>query len=88
MKRVLEISSSEIFVWTDSTIVLDWLKGNPRRFTQLVGNRVSVIMSLIPPERWSHVNGVKNPADCASRGVFPAELMAHNMWWSGPDWLK
>ena len=88
VKQVLEISSSEIFAWTDSTIELDWLKGNPRRFTQFVGNRVSVIMSLIPPERWSHVNGVENPADCASRGVFPAELMAHNMWWSGPDWLK
>ena len=51
VKQVLEISSSEIFAWTDSTIVLDWLKGNPRRFTQFVGNRVSVIMSLIPPER-------------------------------------
>ena len=88
VKQVLEISSSEIFAWTDSTIVLDWLKGNPRRFTQFVGNRVSVIMSLIPPERWSHVNGVENPADCASRGVFPAEIMVHNMWWSGPDWLK
>ena len=58
--------------------MLDWLKGNLRRFTQFVGNRVSVIMVLIPPERWSHVNGVENPADCASRGVFPAELMAHH----------
>ena len=69
VKQVLEISSSEIFAWTDSTIVLDWLKGNPRRFTQFVGNRVSVIMSLIPPERWSHVNGVENPADCIQRSV-------------------
>ena len=88
VKRVLEILSSEIFAWTYSTIVLNWLRGNPTRFTQFVDNRVSVIMSLIPPERWSHVNGVENPAHCPSRGVFSAELMTHNMWWSGPDWLK
>ena len=35
VKGVLEISSYEIFEWTDSTIVLDWLKGNPR-FTSLL----------------------------------------------------
>ena len=28
-KRVLEIPSSSVFAWTDSIIVLDWLKGNP-----------------------------------------------------------
>ena len=75
VKGVLEISSSLVFAWTDSTIVLDWLKGNPRRFKQFVGNRISVIMDVIPPEKWNHVNGVDNPADCASRGLIPAELV-------------
>ena len=23
---------------------------------------------LIPPEKWNHVNGADNPANCASRG--------------------
>ena len=45
-------------------------------------------MELIPSTRWSHVNGADNPADCASRGMFPSELIRHKMWWSGPDWLK
>ena len=45
-------------------------------------------MELISSTRWSHVNGVDNPADCASRGMFPSELIGHKMWWSGPDWLK
>ena len=32
--------------------------------------------------------GAENPADCASRGVFPTELLEHELWWNGPPWLK
>lgn len=24
---------------------------------------------------------------CASRGIFPSQLLENNMWWSGPLWL-
>ena len=34
------------------------------------------------------MSGVENPADCASRGLFPSELLNHDLWWNGPDWLK
>ncbi len=87
-KEVLEIPLVDTYAWTDSTIVLSWLSGNPRRFKTFVGNRVSLIIDLIPPERWKHVIGTQNPADCASRGVFPSELLDHHLWWSGPEWLK
>ena len=68
---VLNIPSSLVFAWTDSTVVLGWLCGKPRRFKTFVGNRVSAIMDLVPPKRWRHVSGKQNPADCASRGLFP-----------------
>ena len=29
-----------------------------------------------------------NPVDCASRGLFPFELLEHQLWWKGPDWLR
>ena len=45
------------------------------------------MMDLLPPERYRHVNGVENPADCASRGIFPTELVNQNILWSGPLWL-
>ena len=32
--------------------------------------------------------GTENPADCASRGLFPSELLDHKLWWEGPDWLR
>ena len=37
------------FAWTDSTIVLSWLKGNRRRFESFVGDHISKIVDLIPP---------------------------------------
>ena len=88
VQQVFELPLSSVYAWTDSTIVLNWLVGNPRRFKTYVGNRVSYIVDLIGPERWNHVNGLENPADCASRGLFPSELLEHSLWWNGPPWLK
>ena len=87
VRTVFEVPISQVFAWTDSTIVLSWLSGNPRRFKTFVGNRVSSIIDSVPPPRWNHVIGAENPADCASRGVSPCELLNHPLWWEGPSWL-
>ena len=87
VKKVLDIPTSSVFAWTDSTVVLSWLSGNPRRFNVFVGNRVSSIVDHFPSERWRHVPGTDNPADAASRGMFPSELLEHELWWNGPEWL-
>ena len=88
VRQVFQLSLSSIYAWTDSTIVLNWLIGNPRQFKTYVGNRVSYIADLISPEKWNHINGFENLADCASRGLFPSELLNHSLWWNGPTWLK
>ena len=87
-RQVLEIPLSHTCAWTDSTIVLNWLDGSPRRLKTFVGNRISTIMELIPPDKWNHVSGLDNPVDCASRGLFPSELLRHSLWWEGPSWLR
>ena len=86
--KILKIPVRSVFAWTDSTVVLGWLSGNPRRFKTFVGNRVSLIIDQLPPERWRHIPGPENPADCASRGLFPSQLKQHELWWDGPPWLK
>ena len=85
---VLQIPSTNIFAWTDSQVVLAWLKGNPRRFKPFVGNRIAEISEALPVGCWRHVRGTENPADCASRGMFPSQLAQHDLWWHGPQWLK
>ena len=83
-QTVFEFPVENVFALTDSTIALNWISGNPRRFKTYVGNRVSRIVELIPPNRWNHVEGIENSADCASRGLQPSELLSHKLWWEGP----
>ena len=87
VREALRIRIQNVYAWTDSTIVLNWLEGNPRQFKTYVGNRVSSIIELVAPSQWNHVNGVQNPAECASLGLFPSELIEHKLWWDGPEWL-
>ena len=84
-RRVLNVPMSDTFAWTDSTVVLNWLRGNPRRSKPFVGNQVAQVMEIVPPDRWQHVPGVTNPADCASIGLYPSELVQHRTWWNGPS---
>ena len=78
---------SEVYTWTNSTIVLNWLTGNPRRFKTYVRNCVSEIVDRVPPDRWSHVVSADNPADCASCGILQSQLIEYELWWTGPAWL-
>ena len=73
--------------FTDSSIVLAWLKTSPDLLKIFVAHRVSSITKITKPEWWSHVRSEHNPADCGSRGLFPSQLDAHPLWWSGPAWL-
>lgn len=78
---------SYIFAWTDSMVVLSWIKSSPHKWKTFISNRVSYIQERIAPHYWYHVVSKENPADCSSRGLFPSELLNHPLWWSGPSWL-
>ncbi|XP_073963061.1 uncharacterized protein [Choristoneura fumiferana] len=80
-------SVDEIFAWSDSSVVLSWIKSCPSKWKTFVANRVSHIHDIISPDRWRHVGTHSNPADCGSRGLLPTDLVNHDMWWSGPSWL-
>ena len=87
VSKALSIPTEQCHAWCDSTIVLSWLDGNPKRYRTFVGNRISTILKALPPELWKHVPTLENPADCASRGLLPNELVKHALWWEGPPWL-
>ena len=86
-RLTLDVSLADTFAWCDSIIVLHWLDGSSRRFKTCVGNRIASILEYLPPTTWRHVPTLENPADCASRGLFPEELLSHDLWWDGPTWL-
>ncbi|XP_065354551.1 uncharacterized protein LOC135949022 [Calliphora vicina] len=84
----LQIQNVNTYYWTDSTIVLSWLKKPPCSWNTFVGNRVSEILDKVGNQNWQHIDSKDNPADIASRGCSPQELGNHNLWWFGPSWLK
>lgn len=69
-------------------VVLGWLQGDVTRWKSFVANRVAKITQITPSNAWRHVKSQENPADCASRGVLPADLRNHTLWWNGPAWLQ
>ncbi|XP_055908728.1 uncharacterized protein LOC129943365 [Eupeodes corollae] len=87
-RDVLAIPNVRIFAWTDSTIALAWIRTTPSNWTTFVSNRVSEIQRLIGSDCWSHVPTQHNPADLASRGVYPSIMESLDVWWNGPKFLR
>ncbi|XP_075150794.1 uncharacterized protein LOC142224902 [Haematobia irritans] len=83
----LKVSQDEIYKWTDSTIVLAWLQKPACSWKVFVANRVSIIANKVGVDNWFHVDTFSNPADLATRGVYPKDLINCHLWWQGPPWL-
>ncbi|XP_052741090.1 uncharacterized protein LOC112045429 [Bicyclus anynana] len=84
----LKIPKSQIYAYTDSTVVLAWIEGQPNKWQTFVANRVSEIQTLLDNHVWNHVTSKENPADLASRGIQPSDLTNCSLWWQGPNFLK
>lgn len=77
----------ETKLWSDSTIVLGWIKTEPNSLKTFVANRVSKIQTLTTTATWNHVPSEENPADMLSRGVTLDRILVDKLWWHGPQWL-
>ncbi|XP_055585018.1 uncharacterized protein LOC129737879 [Uranotaenia lowii] len=86
VREALKVET-EMFFWTDSTCVLQWLKAIPTTWATFVANRVAKIQSATENCVWRHVPGVQNPADLISRGLNPDQIQENKLWWNGPEWL-
>ena len=86
--RDLNIPTEHLYAWCDSSAVLGWIKSAPSKMKTYVSNRVQKLVELVPPGQWRYVSINHNPADHASRGLSPRRLIACDLWWQGPAWLK
>ncbi|XP_047520275.1 uncharacterized protein LOC125059771 [Pieris napi] len=84
----LRIKVTNTFFWTDSSIVLGWLKMLPSKLNTFVRNRVGDILEITGDCEWRHVPTAQNPADYVSRGVKVDDIESLNIWWSGPNFLQ
>ena len=86
MSTALDIPIKSVFAWCDSTIVLAWLDGNPKRYRTFVGNRTATILKTIPQKPGNMCQPWK-ARQTVPLEVLPRELLDHTLWWEGPIWL-
>ncbi|XP_046145012.1 uncharacterized protein LOC123988552 [Osmia bicornis bicornis] len=86
-KKALHLEIHHTTLWTDSTIVLNWLRTSPHLLKTFVANRVAEIQSKTSNTEWRHVPTTDNPADLISRGQTPEEFLRPSIWHHGPKWL-
>lgn len=84
----LPMTFQNIVLWSDSTIVLAWMKKPLDRLHIFVRNRVAEIHDRTREYKWCYVRSEYNPADVVSRGQLPDELKCNSLWWNGPAFLS
>lgn len=81
----LKIKPSKVILWSDSMIVLAWLRSESTLLKSFVGVRVAEIQASWELTVWRHVPTNLNPADDLSRGISVREMTGR--WMSGPPFL-
>ncbi|XP_011860170.1 PREDICTED: uncharacterized protein LOC105557523 [Vollenhovia emeryi] len=84
VRASFDISNMEVFLWSDSTVTLNWISSPSRRWEIFVANRIGEIQRLTEIGNWRHIASVDNPANMLSRGLYPHELVDAESWWHGP----
>ncbi|GFU61386.1 integrase catalytic domain-containing protein [Trichonephila clavipes] len=81
VKKIVNLKRSGLqYHWTDSKIVLFWIKGNKNRWKKFVANRVNEITSLTDAHSWYHWAGKEKPADFLSRELSADCLVSNSRW--------
>ena len=88
VKRKLKMPDCPCVFWTDSSIVSLSLRAESNRFPVFSRNRLSRIERHTCIHDWPYVPSELNPADYASRGCAVDKLLASEIWFNGPEFLR
>lgn len=87
VKKLLDIKINKKYYWTDSTIVLHWIRATNKKLPVFIAHRVGDIQDATAAKDWKHVGSKENPADLISRRASIKELATSRIWWNGPHWM-
>jgi len=72
-----------IKMYSDSQVVLCWVKNVDKTYNQFINRRVEIIRKLTQTSEWNYVPSKRNPADIISRGCSTTDLKNSDLWWTG-----
>ena len=75
LRQELQYEGVQEIFWTDSKVVLGYIKNDSKRFHLFVANRIQQIRDQTSPNQWRHIETKSNLADNASRGITAKELV-------------
>ena len=83
----IDITFRTIHFYSDSKVVLGYLKNRTKRFSRYITSRVGLILAASKIDQWNYVESENNPADIATRPHTPRTLIK-TTWFSGPSFLR
>jgi len=78
----------EIFCWSDSEIVLNWLKNDNIKLPKFAVSPVEEVLELTKQENWNYVDSKNNVADIATKFRRFDFGNVNSVWFQGPIFLK
>ena len=84
--REHDVKIDKVYLWTDSSTVLQWLQSAHKKQQVFVANRAAEILESSSMYQWRHVKCIENPADIGTRGM-SIEGLKESVWLNGPAWL-
>ena len=88
ISEIFGVTLNKSTFWSDSVIVLWWVRGRSRNFKPFVANRIGEIQTSTDPKQWRYVPTSVSPADMLSRGMHANELAKCDSWWRGSAYLQ
>ncbi|GFT23845.1 integrase catalytic domain-containing protein [Nephila pilipes] len=79
MIPIFKVLFNRIHMWSDSEVVLAWIRTLPERLKTFVSNRVKVISSLCLDYDWRFIPSSTNPSDIISSGTSDADLLMSSL---------
>ena len=87
LKKELNLGEVTHYFWTDSKVVLGYIRNNTRRFKTFVANRIHQIKENTHAEQWNYIPTRENPADDASRDLNADRESSNSCCFQGPSFV-
>ena len=88
LKKELQIPIKKEMFWTDSEVVLAYIRNEAKRFKIFVANRTELIKEHSDECQWFYISSKQNPADHAPGGIDTCNQNKVKEWLLGPVSLE